>query len=142
MSIFQGLFRKSPDYPPLEEGSPAAQELAAIREPLQELASQVSDPLEVIPSEGTAYVFVGKPPKKFGLAWIHDGMVSNFKTLVEEKGIASSVLEGIVDELRAAYEHSTGAKRYVSTLGDKQVVVTPDEELKSTVHDIMEKVAA
>ena len=142
MSIFNKLFGRNPDYPPLEDSDPAAKQLAAIQEPLQKLANEVSDPLEVIPSEGTAYVFVGKPPKKFGLAWIHDGKVSNFKTLVEEKGIQPSALESIVDELKAAYERSGGATRYVSRIGEKQLVVTPNEDLEKTVHEIMDKVAA
>ena len=142
MSLFSKLFGKNLDYPPLDESNPAAEQLAAIREPLQKLASEVSDPLEVIPSEGTAYVFVGKPPKKFGLAWIHDGEISNFKTLVEEKGLKPSALQSIVEELTAAYERSGGAARYVSTIGEKQLVVTPNEDLEKTVHHIMDNVAA
>ena len=142
MSLFSRLFSKHPDYPPLEDTNPAAERLATIREPLQRLASQVSDPLEVIPSEGTAYVFVGKPPKKFGLAWIHDGEVSNFKTLIEEKGLKPAALQGIVDKLTQAYEQSDGATRYVSSIGNRELVVTPNEDLERTVHDIMERVEA
>ena len=99
MGILSKFFGKDLDYPPLDESSAAAKQLAAIREPLQKLAGEVSDPLEVIPSDGTAYVFVGNPPKKFGLAWIHDGEVSNFKKLVERSGIKPSQLESIVEEL-------------------------------------------
>ena len=142
MSVFSRLFGRNLDYPPLEESNPAAQQLAAIREPLQKLASEVSDPLEVVPSEGTAYVFVGKPPKKFGLAWIHDGKVSNFKTLIEEKGVQPSALESIVERLTEAYQRSGGATRYMSSIGDKQFVVTPNADLEKTVHEIMDKVAA
>ena len=142
MSLFSRLLGKHPDYPPLEESNPAARQLAAIREPLQKLASEVSDPLEVVPSEGTAYVFVGKPPKKFGLAWIHDGKVSNFKTLVEEKGIQPSALRSLLERLTTAYERSDGATRYMSNIGDRQFVVTPCEDLEKTVHEIMDRVEA
>ena len=142
MSFFSKLFGKNPDYPPLDEGSAAAKQLAAVQEPLQKLADEVSDPLEIIPSEGTAYVFVGKPPKKFGLAWIHDGEVSNFKTLVEEKGLEPNALRGIVEELTEAYEQSSEAKRYVTKIGKKPLVVTPNPELEKTVHEIMHRVAA
>lgn len=142
MSLLSKLFGQNPDYPPLDEGSAAAKQLAAIREPLQKLADTVSDPLEIIPSEGTAYVFVGKPPKKFGLAWIHDGEVSNFKTLVEEKGLKPTALQGIVKELTEAYQQSGEANRYLTKVGEKQLVVTPSPELEKTVHEIMDRVAA
>lgn len=142
MSFFSKLFGQNPDYPPLDESSSAAIQLAAVREPLQKLADQVSDPLEIIPSEGTAYVFVGKPPKKFGLAWIHDGEVSNFKTLIEEKGLQPAALRGIVEELTEAYQRSGEANRYVTTIGKKQLVVTPSPELEKSVHEIMDRVAA
>ena len=142
MTLFSRLFGKNPDFPPLEENNPAAKQLAAIQGPLQELAGEVSDPLEVVPSEGTAYVFVGKPPKKFGLAWIHDGCVSNFKTLMQEKGIKPSAIQGIVEQLTTAYESSGGAARYVSKIGDKQFVVTPNDRLGEKVHEIMESIEA
>ena len=142
MSIFSRLFGKDRDYPPLDETNPATEQLKAIREPLQKLAKEVSDPLEVVPSQGTAYVFVGKPPKKFGLVWIHDGEVSNLKNLVQDKGIKPAQLQNIVEELTKAYEHSVEAKRYVTTLGERQLVVTPNPELEKTVHEIMDEVAA
>lgn len=142
MSVFGKLFGRNLDFPPLEESNPAAQQLAAIREPLQKLASEVSDRLEVIPSQGTAYVFVGKPPKKFGLVWIHDGKVSNFKTLIQEKGIEPRTLESLVDKLKTAYKQSGEATRYVSRIGERQLVVTPNAELEKTVHEIMDRVAA
>jgi hypothetical protein len=36
----------------------------------EKLAGETKDPLEVVPAEDSVYIFVGKPPKKFGIAWI------------------------------------------------------------------------
>ena len=73
------------DYPVLESSNPIAQRIEHFRGDLENLAKEVSDPMEVIPTDSTAYVFLGKPPKRFGIAWIRDGKISNFKTLSTEK---------------------------------------------------------
>jgi hypothetical protein len=73
MSLFGNLFSSKPDYPAIDPASTAASRIAEVKAQLGELAGQVKDPLEVVPAEHAAYVFIGKPPKRFGLAWIHDG---------------------------------------------------------------------
>ena len=103
--------------------------------------SKTKDRLELIPAEDAAYVIIGKPPKKFGVAWIHDGKVSNFKSLVEEKGVAPTRLESLVGELQKAYEQSAAAERFTASVGGRQVVVTPSEELERAVHHAIQAVA-
>ena len=103
MGLFGNLFSgRTPDYPPLDDSSQAGKKVAEIKHELQELIHKVSDPLEVVPSDHAAYVFIGKPPKKFGLAWIHDGKVSGLNTLVEEHGLKPTEVGEVVDQLRAA----------------------------------------
>lgn len=140
MSLFGSLFSKKPDLPPIDPNSTAASRLDEVESQIDELAHRVRDKLEVVPSEHAAYVFIGRPPKKFGLAWIHDGKISGLNTLVEEHGLAPSQMAKLVDELREAYEHSSDARRYLAKVHDKDVVVTPSPTLEQEVHQIIEKV--
>ena len=103
------------------------------------MAGKVSDPLEVIPSAHAAYVFIGKPPKSFGLAWVHDGQVSGLNTLVEEHGMQPAEIAHVVDELREAYQHCDQAERYSADLDGNKLVVTPSDQLEHEVHDIIDK---
>ena len=81
MGFMDKLFGSSKEYPPLNEDNPAAQRLEALRQPVEKLISEIKDPLEVIPGDETAFFFIGKPPKKFGVAWVgQDGKVINFKS--------------------------------------------------------------
>jgi hypothetical protein len=86
MGILGKLFSGKQDYPSLDSSDPAAMQLESVRPPLEKLAAETNDPLEVVPAEDSVYVFIGKPPKKFGIAWIEDGdKIVNFKSLVDEK---------------------------------------------------------
>jgi len=139
MGLFSALFASKPSYPPLDATSAAAQRLEEIKPQLKELAGKVSDPLEVIPSAHAAYVFIGKPPKNFGLAWVHDGKVSGLNTLVEEHGMKPAEIAHVVDELREAYKHCEQSERYTAELEGTKVVVTPSDQLEHEVHDIIDK---
>lgn len=141
MGIVDKLFGKDKEHPPLDADSQAAKRLEELREPLESVIKDVSEPVEVVISEGSLYAFIGKPPKKFGLAWIHDGKVSNMKALVEEKNLSPIKLEKLVDQLREAYKRSEDAPRYTATVADEQIVVTPSEELGREVHKLIREVA-
>jgi hypothetical protein len=140
MSLFGSLFSSKPDYPAIDPTSTAASRIAEVKSQLGELAGQVKDPLEVVPAEHAAYVFIGKPPKRFGLAWIHDGKISGLNTLVEEHGLKPVDVEKVVDQLREAYERNTDVNRFCTTVLDREVVVTPSARLENEVHEIIEKV--
>ncbi|WP_210395908.1 hypothetical protein [Motiliproteus sediminis] len=139
MGFFSDLFSSHPKYPPLDLNSHSAQLLEEVKPQLKELAGKVSDPLEVIPSEHAAYVFIGKPPKSFGLAWVHDGEVSGLNTLIEEHGMKPDEIAHVVDELREAYKHCDRAERYSAELEGTKLVVTPSDQLEHEVHDIIDK---
>ncbi len=138
MGFFDKFKSKVPEYAALDQSSPAAQFLGAMKNPLETFAAQVSDPLEIVPSGDTAYVFVGKPPKAFGLVWIQGGQVQNLKKVVAEKGIPATTFQLISDDLRGAYERSESASRYSTSLAGKNVVVTPSEPLAREVHQIIQ----
>ena len=140
MSLFGNLFSSKPDYPAIDPSSTAAMRIAAVKKQLGELAGQVKDPLEVVPADQAAYVFIGKPPKRFGLAWIQDGKISGLNTLVEEHGLKPLEVEKVVDQLRDTYERNADVSRFCTTVQDRDVVVTPSAKLEKEVHAIIDKV--
>lgn len=140
MGLLSNLFSSKIDYPPIDPASTAARRIAEVEAHLSELAGKVTDRLEVVPSEHAAYVFIGKPPKKFGLAWIHDGEVSGLNHLVQNHGMKPHEVEKVVDQLRSAYEQASDAKRFKATIADRPVVVTPSSQLEEDVHTIIERI--
>lgn len=138
MSLFGSLFSSKPEYPVIDPSSTAASKIAEIKTQLGELAGQVKDPLEVIPSEHAAYVFIGKPPKRFGLAWIHDGKISGLKAIVEEHDLKPIEVQKAMDQLRQAYERNSDVNRFSATVQNREVVVTPSAKLESEVHEIID----
>ena len=140
MSLFGNLFSSKPDYPAIDPSSTAAARIAEVESELGELAGQVRDPLEIVPSEHAAYVFIGKPPKRFGLAWIHNGKISGLNTLVEEHGLSPLEVEKVIDQLRDAYKGNAEVSRFCTTVGNRDVVVTPSTRLENEVHEIIDSI--
>ena len=141
MGLFGNLFSGGvPDYPQLDEQSPAGRKIAAVEQELAELVHKVSQPLEVVPTDHAAYVFIGNPPKKFGLAWIHDGEVSGLNTLIEEHGVTPAEIEKVLESLREAYSRNQDTQHYTATVDQRKLVVTASETLEQEVHEIIEEI--
>lgn len=138
MGMLDRLFGSKKDYPPLPMDNALHARIAEIRAPLEELAERVSDPLEVVPAEGEAFVFLGKPPKKFGIAWIHDGKVSGLKELADNNSLAPTTVAKMVDKLGQAYEHAAETPRFVTEVAGKQAVVIASRSLEQEVRQIIE----
>jgi hypothetical protein len=139
MGFMDKLFGSEKEYPPLNMNDPAAQKLDALRQPVEKFVSEVKDPIEVVPGNETAFFFIGKPPKKFGVAWVgKDGKIVNFKSLVEERGLSIISLERLSDRLKAVYIQHQEEPRYSMTIQDKKVVVTPSETLKSDIRKVID----
>ena len=140
MGILGKFFGGKHDYPPLNSSDPAAKQLESVRPPLEKLADETKDPLEVVPAEDSVYIFIGKPPKKFGVAWIEDGTkVVNFKSLVDEKGLSPDSLQNLSEELRKAYIAHQDRPRYVTTISDREVVVIPSKSLLSNLKGVVQQ---
>lgn len=138
MGMFDRLFGSKPDYPPLPPDNPARARLDGMRGPLEDLAHRVSDPLQVVPADDEAFVFLGKPPKRFGIAWLHDGKVVGVKELMEEHHLSATDANHLVNQIGDAYEAAEGEPRYVAEIAGKQVVVIPSDDLEHQVHDLVE----
>jgi hypothetical protein len=136
MGILETLFGGK-KYPELDKESPEARKLDDMKDSLVKLTEKVNDPMEIVPDDGSAYVFIGKPPKNFGMAWIKDGRVHNFKTLSEEKDLPQNEMLKLVDELARAYRRSDETQKYSATIGGKTVTVTPSPDLAGRVKKII-----
>lgn len=140
MGILGKFFGGKLDYPSLDSSTPAARQLESVRPPLEKLLDETKDPLEVVPAEDSVYIFVGKPPKKFGIAWIEDGdKIVNFKSLVDEKGLSESRLHHLSEELRKTYIAHQDKPRYVTTISDREVVVIPSKSLLNNLKGVVEQ---
>jgi hypothetical protein len=138
MGMLDKLFGGKNDYPPLPADNDAAARLDQVRPQLEELASRVKDHLEVVPGEQEAYVYLGKPPKRFGIAWLHEGKVDGLNELVQEYKLSQLQVQKLIGALSVAYEHASDAPRYSAEVGGKQVTVIPSRGLGKEVHQIIE----
>lgn len=125
-------------HPPLPEDNYAARRVKEVEQELRQLVSETKDRIEVVPAQHSAYVFIGKPPKKFGMAWITDGQVANLGELAQRKNFSPITLEKIEDELAQAYRQSEIDERYSCDIGGEKVIVTPSTHLESEVHRIIQ----
>ena len=135
-----GLFSKKVNYPELSEDHPAAEQIESIKAPLEQLVGQISDPLEVVPADNHGYVFIGKPPKKFGIALLEEGSFKNFVALAKEKGLGDPKILSVIDSLGDAYKKNQDSDRYKITVAGKDVVVTPCRELEVQIEQIVQSV--
>ena len=140
MGFLGKFFGGKNDYPTLDSSTPAAKQLETMSPSIKRLSSKTSDPLEVVPADDSAYIFIGKPPKKFGVAWIEEGgKIVNFKSLVEEKGLSPTTLEQLSEELRKVYITHQDRPRYATKVSDRDVVVIPSSSLLDSLKGIVEK---
>lgn len=136
MGMLDKLFGRRESYPPLPQDTPATARLDTIQSELESLAHRVRGHLEIVPADRSAYIFLGKPPKRFGIAWIHDGRVSSLKELIDENQLTPAMVEQLIGDLREAYTHASDAPRFTAQIGNKDVVVIPSEGLEQEVQNI------
>ncbi len=141
MGFLSNILGSKPDFPELDASHPAVGYLNAHAENIEKLIEQVSSPLEVVPAEETSYVFIGKPPKKFGIAWFDQkGPIVNFKTLVDQKGLLVPTLDLLSEKLKNAYIQHQGEPRYVTKIKSRDIVVTPSADLIADVKKVIQEV--
>lgn len=137
MGLLEKFFGSKVEYPPLPAGNNALAQLDEVKAPLEDLAHKVRDHLEVVPAEHEAFVFLGKPPKNFGIAWIHDGKITGLKEFAEEHDLSQVEVGQMIVRLGEAYLHASETPRYSAEFGGKQMVVIPSKLLEHEMHQIM-----
>lgn len=140
MGFLGKLFGGGKEHAPLDPASPSAVRLERDRAVLDELARKVHDKLELVPGARATYVFIGRPPDAFGIAWIEYGEEHNFKRMMKDKGLSQQEVQLRSDELRAAYARSEGEPRFEAEIGGKRVLVTPSQALELDVAEIIHRV--
>jgi len=138
MGMLDRWFGGKNDYPPLPADNAAKATIDEVKPELEKLAGKVRDHLEVVPGEHEAYVYLGKPPKHFGIAWLHDGKVDGLKELVDQHKLSQSQVEMLVSALGEAYEHASDAPRYSTEVAGRRVTIIPSDGLGKEVHEIIE----
>lgn len=140
MGILDKFFGKKA-HSPLESTHPLAKHLDKIQEPLKDLVDQAKDSIEVVPKDSTTYVFIGKPPRQFGIAWVKDGQIYNLKKLAQEKGLTPSTLAKTSSDLSDAYKRSQEDPRYSTKVGSRSCLVASSETLGKEVSRIIQSVS-
>lgn len=141
MGLLAGLFGGEKEHPSLDGSHPVRARLERDRALIEKFASRVGDRLEVVPGEHGPYIFVGKPPKTFGVAWFREGVEQNLRLLMNAKGLSPATVQTVSDDLRAAYTRAQSEPRYSYDLAGRKIVVTPSADLHREVDQIIGAVA-
>lgn len=142
MGIFGKLFGKKEEYPALDSSTLASTRLQHFKEQLEPFVQKINDNIELVPAENTIYVYIGKPPGMFGMAWFEDGKEVNFKTLMKNKGLTQRKVQHISMKLGEAYENSKGTSRFSVDIAGKTVTVTPSDALAAEIQQIIQEGSA
>jgi hypothetical protein len=140
MGFFNKLFGSKNDYPEIDPSSPVVNRLEKFKDHIETLSDEAKQPLEVVPGDDRAFVFIGKPPKKFGIAWIEDGQINNLKTLVERDNVEPPKVQALADRLRQIYENNQQTDRFTAHVGKCDVVVTPSDKFRKEVREVISQV--
>jgi hypothetical protein len=137
MGFLSGILGGHKELPPLDPQSVAARRMEQNRATVETFASKVKDRLEFVPAADAVYVFVGKPPGTFGIAWLENGEEHNLKTMMVKQNLTQQSVASISEALRSAYESYQQDPRYQTTIADKTVTVTPSDGLASQLRRII-----
>ncbi|MHB1344667.1 MAG: hypothetical protein ACYCX3_09955 [Thermoleophilia bacterium] len=142
MGLFDGLRGKKDDYPALDPSSLAAARLAAHAERLQDLAKRANDRLEAVPTDDGLFVYIGKPPKQFGVVWYENGEEHSFMSVMKDRGLTNQQIQDLSDELRDVYTTHQEEPRYSFPLGGQKLVVTPAPPLAEDLRRVIGAIGA
>lgn len=126
------------EYPPLDLSSPTGETVQQLKDALEMITKQISDPMEVVPGSDKTFVFVGKPPQQFGMLWIQGGVVHNFTKLAKEKNIPQARFQSLSEQLREAYKNNLPEKKFSAKIANKTITVLPSDSLGKEVNRIVE----
>jgi hypothetical protein len=140
MGFLDSILHKE-HHPQLDPGSAAARRLDPHRAHLESFVAKMKDRLELVPASDAVYIFVGKPPGAFGIAWLTpDGAEHNLKTLIQKRGLAPTSAQGIAESLRHIYEANRQAERYETTIAGRAVTVTASDQFAADLGALLHQV--
>lgn len=130
------------EHAPLDPGSVAARRIEQRAAELKAFAAKVKDRMEIVPASEATYVFVGKPPGTFGIAWLKDGREHNLKTIMQEHKLAPTSVTQISERLRDVYQAHMHEQRFQVAIDGRAVTVTPSDALGDDLRKVIEAIAA
>ncbi|MHB8880048.1 MAG: hypothetical protein ACYC69_00905 [Thermodesulfovibrionales bacterium] len=130
---------KEEPLPALDPASPAAENIKKFNSQFTALANKVDDRYEVVPSANILYVFLGKPPGMFGIAWFMEGDATehNLKTLMAKKGLSVRKIDNVMGKLRTAYTEASAEARFSVDIAGKKAIVVPSDAFASKLYNIL-----
>lgn len=139
MGFLSKIFGGGKEYPLLDPASAGAGRIEKFRPQLEAFVNKIDDRLEIVPYNDAVYVFIGKPPGMFGIAWflLGDPSEHNLKTLMQKKGLPQRKINVLTEKLRTAYAENEQEPRHSATVGSKKVIVTPSDAFSEKVHHIL-----
>ncbi len=142
MGFFSKLFggkEEAAALPALDPASAGAQRITKFSAQFTALAQKIDDRFELVPSEKVLYVFLGKPPGMFGIAWFAEGDSTehNLKTLMSKKGLSQRKIDNIMSKLRAAYTDMDKEPRYGFEIAGKKTIVVTNDAFAQTLYNIL-----
>lgn len=140
MGLFDGLRGKKDDYPALDPNSEAAVQLAKHSQHIGDLAKRANDRLEAVPASEGLYVYVGKPPKQFGVVWYENGEEHSFMSVMKDRGLSKEQVQDLSDELRDVYTTHQHEPRYTHDLAGQKLVVTPAPTLADDLRRVISEI--
>lgn len=141
MGVLSWLFGRRNRYEDLDENSVAALRLRDLGLALHVLVAKAPAPVEIIPGEGCAFAFVGKPPSEFHFFWVVGAKVRSLGQLAEELGLNPGTERTLQAALAQAYERSSRAPRYRARIAGRKVLVVPWPQLAIEIHSILDRAA-
>jgi len=123
MGLFGGMF--GPKHPELDPQSGATRQIADQGQTFASFVSSANDRMEAVPGDGSLFVFVGKPPKAFGLVWFDGEGRHDVRSMMENKAMTRDSASQLVHDLPTIYARYSAEERFVHKVGSKSVIVTP-----------------
>ncbi len=143
MGLFSKVFGgEKEEHPLLDPSSVAARRMEQRTAQLSAFASKVKDRMEIVPASEATYIFIGKPPGTFGIAWLKDGREHNLKTVIQEHKLAPATVTQISERLRDVYQAHMQAQRFQATIDGRAVTVTPSDALGDDVRKVIDAITA
>ena len=142
MGFFDKFKGKDQTYPSLDQSSAAYQRVQKHRAMIEPFFQRVNEKFEMIPTDDAVYVFVGKPPSAFGVAWFRDGKEHNLKSFMQEHGLSPQKVQILSDKLRDVYVNFQSADRFSISLAGKTITVTPVDAFGQAVAKVIQEASS
>lgn len=137
MGILDGLF--GPKHPPLPETNPAVLRLGDAGEEFEAFVAKANDKLEVVTGDGPLYLFVGRPPKAFGVVWFEGGERHAVRSMMEAGTLSAQAAGQLARAFGDIYSSHSTDERYSYTIAGQAVTVAPSPEFHNELSQAVER---